>query len=521
MRNRIALVALLIVLSPIKVAPQAKQFHLAEATIEDIHDAYKSGRLTARQLTQMYLNRIEAYDKKGPAINSIITINSKALEEADRLDAASKASGFVGPLHGIPVILKDQFDAKGMPTTLGSILFKNYFPDRDAFVTEKLRKAGVIILGKATLGELGGGDTHSSLFGSTRNPYALDRTAGGSSGGPGASIAANFATVAIGEEGFASIRRPSTWNSLVGMRPTAGIVSRSGMFDGWPQINGSLGPMTRTVTDLAKVLDAIAGYDPEDPLTAHAVGHIPPSYTKFLDANGLKGARLGILRDSMGYESEPDSEDFAKITTVFNKAVAQLKVAGAVAVDPIVIPNLKELLAKRATSPVEIPESFKVFFARSANAPFKSREEMLRSPDFPKIFRNAQNRMQGTSDASRHHQYLVARDELLTNLLKVMADNKLDAIVYKAVEHQPTLIKDGVNPPYVNQKGAPHLNTFLVFVPAIVVPAGFTTDNLPAGITFLGRPYDDATMIKFAYAFEQATHHRVPPKSTPPLPGEP
>src|SRR5438132_12932851 len=261
---------------------QAQPFHLEEATIDSVHNAYRSGRLTSHQLVQLYLNRIEAYDKKGPAINAVITINPKALEEADRLDAAFKASGFVGPLHGIPVILKDQMDAKGMPTTLGSILFKDYYPDRDAFVAEKLRKAGAIILAKGTLGELGGGDTFGSLFGFTRNPYALDRTAGGSSGGPGAGLAANFATVAVGEEGFASIRRPSTWNSLVGMRPTAGLVSRGGMYDGWPEINGSLGPMARTVTDLAKLLDVMVGYDPEDPLTAYGLGHVPASYTTFL-----------------------------------------------------------------------------------------------------------------------------------------------------------------------------------------------------------------------------------------------
>ncbi|MCZ6623184.1 MAG: amidase family protein [Deltaproteobacteria bacterium] len=220
-------------------------FRLLEATIEDIQSAYKSGRLTSRQLVRMYLDRIEEYDRKGPAINAIITLNSKALEEADRLDAAFKDRGPVGLLHGIPIILKDQADAKGMPTTLGSVLFDDYYPDRDAFVVEKLKKAGAIILGKATLGELGGGDTHGSLFGSTRNPYALDRTVGGSSGGSAASVTANFATVAVGQEGLASIRRPSTWNSIVGMRPTAGLVSRGGVYAGWPDIHGSLGPMAR------------------------------------------------------------------------------------------------------------------------------------------------------------------------------------------------------------------------------------------------------------------------------------
>src|SRR5262249_43099895 len=176
-------------------------FNVMETTIAEVHSAYKSGQLTARQLVQTYLDRIESYDKNGPAINAIISINSEALKEADRLDAALKTSGFVGPLHGIPIIIKDQADAKGMPTTLGSLLFKDYHPDRDAFVVDKLKKAGAIIIAKATLGELGGGDTHGSLFGSTRNPYALDRTCGGSSGGSGASVAANFCTVAVGQEG--------------------------------------------------------------------------------------------------------------------------------------------------------------------------------------------------------------------------------------------------------------------------------------------------------------------------------
>jgi Asp-tRNA(Asn)/Glu-tRNA(Gln) amidotransferase A subunit family amidase len=506
--------------APTKTTSQTKPFHLQEATIEDIHSAYRAGRLTSHQLVQLYLDRISAYDKKGPSLNAIITINPKALEDADRLDAAFKATGFVGPLHGIPVILKDQMDAKGMPTTLGSILFKDYYPDRDAFVTEKLRKAGAIILAKGTLGELGGGDTFGSLFGFTRNPYALDRTAGGSSGGPGAGLAANFATVAVGEEGFASIRRPSTWNSLVGMRPTAGLVSRGGMYDGWPEINGSLGPMARTVTDLATLLDVLVGYDPEDPLTAGGIGHVPGSYQKFLDKNGLKGARIGVLREPMGVGSEPVSEDFAKVTAVFDKALAELKSAGAELVDPVVIRNLKELLAKRAVGPTEVDEAFKVFFARSAKSPFKSRQEMMRSPDFAKVVRYAQERMRATSDASKHYQYLMARDELMINVLRVMADNKLDAIVYKSIEHQPTLIKDAMNPPYVNTKGAPYLNTFLVFVPVIAVPAGFTSDNLPAGITFMGRPYDEGTLIKLAYGYEQATHHRRSPSTIPALPGE-
>ena len=341
----------------------------------------------------MYVDRIAAYDKTGPTINAIITLNAKALEAADRLDAALKASGFVGPLHGIPVVVKDQANVAGMPTTLGSVLFKHYYPDRDCFVVEHVRRAGAIILGKTTLGELGGGDTHGSLFGSTRNPYDLERTVGGSSGGSAACVAAK----------------------------------------------------------------------------------------------------------------------------VFDQAVVELHAAGAEIVDPIVIPHLQELLAKCAGSFTDEEASFHRYFGRSAHPPFTSRAAAAASPDFAQVARRSQERWKRSPDPNAHCEYLKARDELMTGMLKVMADHRLDAIVHKAVEHQPTLIKDGVNPPFVDQKGAPHLNTFLVFVPSIVVPAGFTRDNLPAGITFLGRPYDDGKMIKLAYAYEQATHHRRPPASTTPL----
>jgi len=492
-------------------------FDLIETTIAKIHAAYQRGELTCRQLVQAYLDRIEAYDKNGPAINAIITINPEVLKDADRLDAAMRTSGAVGALHGIPIIMKDQGDAKGMPTTLGSLLFKDYYPDRDAFVVDKLRQAGAIILAKATLGELGGGDTHGSLFGSTKNPYALDHTAGGSSGGSGASLSANFCTVAVGQEGFASIRRPSTWNCVVGMRPTAGLVSRAGVYAGWPSVNGTLGPMARTVADLAKLLDVMAGYDPDDPLTARGVGRIRESFTSFLDQNGLRGKRVGILRESMGYDAEPASEDFNKITEVFDKAVADLKAAGAEIIDPVMIPNIKGLLAKRATIPGDEDESLMVWLNRSKDPPFHSRQEAMASPEFAKVQKRSRDRWLKTQAADAHYEYLKAREELMSNLLSLMADQKLDAIVHKAVEHQPTLIRDGVNPPHVDQKGAPHINTFLVYVPSLAVPAGFTRDNLPAGITFLGRPYDDGNMIKFAYAYEQATLHRKPPPSVTPL----
>jgi amidase len=493
---------------------RSQEFRIVETSIADIHAAYRDGILTTRRLVEMYLGRIDAYDRKGPSINSVIALNPEALEEAERLDASFKASGFVGPLHGIPVLLKDQADIAGMPTTLGSVLFKDYVPRRDAFVVSRLKQAGVVFLGKVTLGELGGGDTHGSLFGSTRNVYDLERTAGGSSGGSGASVSANFCTVAIGQEGFASIRRPATWNGVVGMRPTMGLVSRGGVYGGWPTINGSLGPMARTVTDLARLLDGMVGYDPDDPVTAHGVGRTVDSYSALLQRDALKGARLGVVRESMGYASEPGSDDFAKVGEVFDKAIGDLARAGAEIVDPVVIPELKTLLAARARDVEADDIMFEQYFA-GGNAPFATRKAAMASPLFAQVSKSAHRRWTNADTPAQHHAYMQAREQLMTNLLKVMADQRLDAIVHKAVEHQSTLIKDGINPPFVDQKGAPHINTYLVFVPSIVVPAGFTRDNLPAGITFLGRPYDDARMIQLAYGYEQATRHRRAPEIMP------
>jgi amidase len=492
----------------------AQAFEIVETTIDDIHAAYRAGMLSVRQLVQMYLDRIAAYDQNGPAINAVIALNPAALDEADRLDAAFKKTGFVGPLHGIPLIMKDQADIKGMATTLGSALFKDYMPERDCFVVSRLKAAGAIFLGKATLGELGGGDTHGSLFGSTRNVYDLERTAGGSSGGSGAAVSANFCAVAVGQEGFASIRRPATWNGVAGMRPTMGLVSRAGVYGGWPTINGSLGPMARTVTDLARLLDGMVGYDPDDPATAHGVGHMAERYAAALDRGALKGARLGILRESIGFAAEPDSEDFHKVTEVFDRAVADLRKAGAEIVDPIVIPDLKALIATRARCAADDDAMFELFF-RGGKAPFATRAAAMASPLFQQVTNSASRRWTSAGSPEQQLAHLRARDTLMINLLKVMADHRLDAIVHKAVEHQPTLIRDGVNPPYVDQKGAPHINTFLMFVPSIVVPAGFTRDDLPAGITFLGRPYADARMIQLAYAYEQATLHRRAPATTP------
>ena len=497
----------------------ATGFDVIDASIADIHAAYSAGTLTARRLVEIYFDRIEAYDRNGPKLNSIISTNPKALEEADALDAAFRKSGFVGPLHGIPLVMKDQGDVKDMPTTMGSVLFRDHMPDRDCFVAAKLKAAGAIFIGKTTLGELGAGDTHGSLFGSTRCVYDLERTAGGSSGGSGVAASANLCAAAIGQEGLASIRRPSIWNGIVGMRPSGGLASRGGVYDGWPSIFGSLGPMARTVLDAAKLLDCMVGYDPADPITARGVGHAAPSYSAPLLAPGaaqsLKGVRLGVLRESMGYESEPDLPDFARITALFDRSLAELEAAGAILVDPIEIPDLRALLAMRAGDPATEEAAFANYCAGSAASPWKTRAEAMASPLYQQTTHGVKMRWEAPGSAEKQHAYLSARETLMTSLLKVMADNGLDAIVHKAVEHEPTLIKDGIAPPWTTQKGAPAINTFLSFVPTIVVPAGFTTADLPGGITFLGRPYTDSDLLRYAYAYEQATKHRRVPECAP------
>ena len=392
----------------------------------------------------------------------------------------------------------------------------------NSFVVDRLRKAGAIILGKTTLSEYAAGDTYGSMFGVTRNPYDLERTVGGSSGGSGAALAANFATVALGEETSASIRRPAAWNELVSLRPTPGLASRSGMWDGYPSPVAQMGPMARNVRDLAELLDVMVGYDPEDPVTALGVGQVTGSYTRSLDADGLKGARIGVLRESIGEQSEPNSEDFKKVDAVFDRSIAELKAAGAIIVDPIVIPDLQALLNKRTADPATSDRSLRLYLGRNPSSAIKTRQDIANSPDLAKSFPPAKaarwSKPPAPLDAAEYLDYVQAREQLMVNILQVMADNHLDAIVHKSVEHQPGLIAEGTNPPYSSGKGVTTLNTYVVYAAAMNMPAGFTSDNLPVGITFLGRPYSEPTLLKLAYSYEQATHHRAPPKTTPALP---
>ena len=502
----------------------AKDFDATEATVAEVQAAYQAHTLTAHRLVQMYLDRIAAYDQKGPAIDCIVTVNPAALAEADRLDAEFARTGkFVGPMHGVPILVKDEIDTAGMPTTLGTTIFKDYRPPVDSFVVAKLRAAGAIVLAKTTLSEFAGGDTYSALTGYSRNPYALDRTVGGSSGGSGGALAANFGLLALGEETSSSLKRPAAWGALTGIRATPGLVSRSGMWDGAPVPTAQMGPMSRNVTDLAKLLDGMVGYDPQDPITAMGIMHTPKTYTAFLDKHGLKGARIGVIREQLGANSLPDSEDFKKVDALFQKALADLRAQGATLVD-IVIPDLKKLSAKRATDPALTDEALHVYLSRNPQSQFKSRADIDNHPEMAKSFKVRTNQpsgrnaaAKGTPDPAEILESNRAREQLLLNMAKAMADAKVEALAYKAVEHQPSIIAEATNPPYKSNGGVVSLNTFLIYTPTITVPMGFSTDGIPAGLAFLGLPYSEPTLFKLAYAYEQATHHRKPPASTPAL----
>jgi amidase len=319
---------------------------------------------------------------------------------------------------------------------------------------------------------------------------------------------------------YGSVRGASS-NGGPYRNPTPGLVSRTGMWDGYPTVHAQMGPMARTVRDLAKLLDGMVGYDPEDPVTALGVGKVEGSYTKYLDQDGLNGARIGVLRESIGNQSDPASDDFMIVDAAFQNTVAELKAAGATLVDPIVIPNLKRLLGTRERNPIESDAALELYLARNLSSPFKTRADIINSPDIEKSFPPPNvARYKATSpplNVARYLEYLRARDELMIMIAKVMADYKLHAIVHKTVEHEPSLIRDGINPPYVTTRGVPTLNTFLIYAASVTVPAGFTSNNLPVGVTFFGLPYSEPTLLKLAYSYEQATHHRAPPKTTPAL----
>jgi amidase len=505
--------------------PSVGGFHLLETTIDDIHAALQSKRITCRELVNLYIKRIQAYDKEGPQLNTVQTINPRALQEADHLDAVYAASGPVGPLHCVPVLLKDQVETSDMPTTYGSVIFKDFIPLRDATITTKLKKAGAVIVAKTTMGEFAAGYL-GSAFGIVRNPYSPDRSPSGSSSGSGAGVAANFATVGIGEDTGGSVRGPAAFNSLVGLRPTVPLVSRFGMMPATPS-QDTLGPIARTVKDAALLLDAIAGYDPNDPVTVYSAGQVPPTYTAFLNKDGLRGARLGVIREPFDPKTDIASDGYKKVRAVMDKAIADIRKLGAEVVDPVTIPDLKDRVRKGFDENLyETEPAVDSYLAKHPNAPVKSlREILVTGKVVPSRSSRLMTNVGRTTDEAGYAKVLLLREETRQIVLRVMADHRLDALVYATYDQPPALIPPNAmtNPSFVdladpgnNRRFAPILG-----FPAMSVPAGFTTDGLPVGIEFLAKPFAEPALFKIGYAFEQGTHHRKPPATTPALRGEP
>ncbi len=512
-------VSLGLLAAPSPRAAAGQGFEILEATIDDIHRAFDAGQLTCVELVQGYLDRIERFDRQGPAIHAVQTVNPEALERARELDRTRAADGPVGPLHCIPVLVKDQVEVAGMPTTYGSVLFEDFDSGRDATIVVRMREAGAIILGKATMGEFAQGYA-GSAFGLCRNVYALDRNPSGSSCGSGIAAAANFATVTIGEDTGGSIRGPAAHTSTVGLRPTLPLVSRSGMFLGSPT-RDTLGPITRTVRDAAILTDVIAGYDPNDRITASSVGNIPESYTAFLREDALERVRLGVIRTPMDASTEPDSEEYARVRTVVDRAVADLEARGAEIVDPLEIEGLVELLEQTGSNH-ETEASVAAYLAELVDPPVRSLVEIAVSDELTARRRydhvSALNR---TTDDPAFREAEAAREELRIRTLAAMADHELDALVYSTFDHSPALIPVDVlmNPDAPDEygKGSNRGLSPALGYPALTVPAGFTTEELPVGIEFLGRPYSEGLLFGLGYAYEQATMRRRPPPLTPAL----
>jgi amidase len=495
-------------------------FDLEEATIAGLQQRMQSGQDTSRSLVDKYLARIDALDRSGPALHSVLEVNPDARTIADRLDAERKSRGPRGPLHGIPILIKDNIaTADRMMTTAGSLALAGATPPKDAFIVERLREAGAVILGKTNLSEWANfRSTHSTSGwsgrgGQTKNPYALDRNPSGSSAGSGASIAANLAAAAVGTETDGSIVSPSNSNGLVGFKPTLGLLSRSGIVP-IAHSQDTAGPMTRNVADAAALLGAMAGADPDDPATKDAGRKGRRDYTASLDPNGLKGARIGVVRNKyFGYSPAADR--------LAEAAIAEMKKQGATIVDPANIATL----GKFDDGEFEVllfefkADLTKYLTWLGAASPMHSLKDVIAFND---AHRNQEMQYFGQEImamaekkgplTSAKYTAALARNHQMARTLgidAVMTKFKLDALV--APTGAPAWLTDLVNGDSSAANAAsPSTVTSVAGYPHITVPAGYY-GGLPVGMSFFGRAWSEATLLKFAYAYEQATKHRRPP----------
>lgn len=512
--RRPAFVFIFVLLLLASLAATRDRFDVMETTIAATHQAIQTGKVTCHEAVQSYLARISAYDQT-TGLNSLIVLNPNALKEADGEDREFKRTHKLRPLQCIALIVKDNYDTKDLQTTGGSLALKSFVPAQDAFMVKKIREAGAIILGKSNMAEWAFSPyvTVSSIGGITRNPYDLDRVPAGSSGGTAAAVAANLGEIGLGTDTGNSIRGPSSHNDLVGIRPTIGLTSRDGII---PLYSGNDvgGPMARSVEDAARLLDVVAGYDPADPVTKLSEGKIPKSYTQFLDKNGLRGARIGVFRK---YIDTPTTDPQIKELT--EAAIRDLKAQGAEIVDPFVIPDFEKLTEDIWCGDFQADLNH-YLAAHAQNARYKTLAEIVQSGLYlPYIEERLKEAIQPKTQAEaqdppcldiyRNPKKIAFRSALLA----AMDSAKVDAVIYPTWSNPPRKVGDMKSPAGDNSQILSPQTGF----PAITVPMGFTHGSLPAGLTFLGRAFTEGPLIKYAYAYEQATHHRQPPQKFPPL----
>ena len=487
-------------------APVIEFFEVHEQSILDLQAAMHAKRVTSRGLVESYLARIQAYDQAGPRLNSVVLINPRAREDADALDR-ERADGKVrGPLHGVPVLVKDNYNTADMPTSGGALGLATLQPGADAFQVKKLRDAGAVILGKTTMHELASGITNiSSLTGQTRNPYDLFRAPGGSSGGTGAAIGASFAAAGMGSDTCGSIRIPAANQNLVGLRGTHGLSSRSGVMP-LSSTQDIAGPLARSVTDLAIMLDATVGPDPNDKITTDGASRIPKSYRDALGADGLKGARIGVLRALWGTAPEDD-----EVAGIVRKALDGFKAQGAEVVD-ISVPGLDDLLRDSSVINDEFKFDLADYLAKIPNAPVKSLGEViargLHHAELDAQFRT--RNLPEKRETEHYRQAMIKRRTLRAAVLATLEELRIDALAYPTLRRKPTLIGE-------IQPGTNCQLSATTGLPAIAMPAGFSTDGLPIALELLGGAWEEAKLLKYAYAWEHASKPRKAPFSTPPL----
>ena len=525
--------------TPSEVDGRRPTFQLLEAGIGEIQAAYEAGTLTSVELVQAYLDRIAAYDRSGPAITSIISIHPEALSQAAALDDERRQNGSRGPLHGIPVLLKDNINTVDLPTTNGSAVLRGIVPPDDAVLTRELRQAGAIILGKASMGEFAAG-SYNSVVGQTINPYNATRDTGGSSSGSAAAIAANFAVLAVGTDTSTSVRGPAAYNGIVGLRPTTGLVSRSGIAPKNLEFD-SAGPMARRVTDVAHMLGVMAVADPDDPMspptwsevsTRYEVvdGHI--DYTTFLDAAALTGTRVGVVTDLFGGDPEIDA--------MATEALEQLRALGATLVDVRLDEAFKARylgdgqLEIRRLGDYRFREDWEAYLATLPDAPQTVAEfvETYRTVVNESALPARENTMNllttslttSTSDPAYRRLVDETLPQATIDKLALFERADVDVLVFPYLTSFASVISNPVyeleDPSYV-ASDVPVPATLAgyssVGFPCIVVPMGIGTQGLPMALAFFGKPYDEGLLLGYAYAYEHASGKRVPPPLLPPL----